>query len=620
MTAKAMSDDATKTIRGAIEGAGRAFQVVEGGKRGGNEPPGQEVSDDRLPCPITCLGHLDGSFHFLDARGQKRIIGARGLGNRHELLSLFLGIDTWLRQEFPKKAKVKRQENGEEIEVEVIVDFQINRAAAWLQIQCGDAGLYGEHVVLRAPGVWPGPDKLPVVHCGDEILIDRKWQKAGTRTGTQVWAAAAPVPRPGLPCEAAIARELQEDIKQLWNFRKAGAEIAVLGLLCCGYFGAAVNWRPAGFLLGGAGSGKSALLQVLRAASPMHHYSNDTSKAGVEASVNSRAMPILIDESSDRKDQSGAQALLDMVLAASGGEGTRGVRGSVEGHARTFQIAGSIIYSSISPPDMQPQHLGRFTMIEMRSPDLGADNTEEHRALTEKARHIGPRLWGRAIAGAERYTTALAMFRSALSNEGCPPREMDQIGALLAGWWILTEESNPTADDGRAGVRALEEFIRGAEETKADDGPRRMIMHMFTSHVQVQRSTLKRPLNALIERAFKKFHSFDPDKPDDFGIDAARTVLLDLGIRVIRADDTAVDRAGRSAPRMADGNGIWFATGAVELRALFRGTVWEGERWLYELKRFESARERKEKVRIGSYIGRGVWVGAEELGIEVEDG
>jgi hypothetical protein len=423
-----------------------------------------------------------------------------------------------------------------------------------------------------------------------------------------------------LPCEAAVGQQLQEDIKQLWNFRKAGSEIAVLGLLCCGYYGAAIKWRPAGFLLGGAGSGKSALLRVLTAASPMHHYSNDTSKAGVEGSVNNRAMPIHIDESSDRKDQTGAQALLDMVLAASGGEGTKGVRGSADGHVRTFQIAGSIVYASISPPDMQPQHLGRFTLIEMRGPDLGADNTVLHQELADRCKEIGPRLWGRALAGAERYTSALAMFRSALSDDGCPPREMDQIGALLAGWWILTQENKPSAADGRQGVGALREFIRGAEEMTADDGPRRMITHMFTSHVQVQRSTLKRPLNALIERGLKKYHNFDPDRPDDFGVDAARTVLADLGIRVIRYDDTEKGKKGVPAPRAADGNGIWFAPGSVELRALFRGTVWEGERWIYELKRFETAREWKQKIRIGSFVGRAIWVGAEELGIEAEDG
>jgi hypothetical protein len=609
-----MSDEGTRNIRGAIEGAGRAFKVIDGGGggRGPTKPPDRTPSD-RAPCPLVFLGHLDGTFHFLDARGQKRQLTARTLGNRHELLALFLGSDAWLRQEFPKKAKVKRQgESGEEVEVEIVVDFRINDATRFLIRECGERGLYGEHVVLRAPGVWPGAKGLPIVHCGDCVLIDGVWQDAGTRTDNQVWAAAAATARPALGCDVQVGLALQDDLKNLWNFRKPGGEIAVLGLIACGYLGAAARWRPAGFLLGGMATGKSSLLNVMRAASPLHYYTNDTTKAGIEQAISGRAMPMFIDEAADREDQRGARMLLDMVLAASGGEGTRGSRGGSDGQARSFAIAGSIVMAAISPPDMQPQHLSRFTLIELVRASAGEDHTIAHRKLVETVRDAAPALWGRVLSRAEIFQDALAAFRAELLSSGSAPREMDQVGALLAGWFVLTHEGRPTERDCKEGVAALAAFVSGADEVMLEDAPQRMVRHLVSSMVQLSRSTDRMQIGALIARVLETPSMIETD----ISAVLARNVLANHGIRVIRADEPK-DLRGRDAPRAAHGNGVWFAPASVELRRLFAGiNSWEGERWLFELKRLESAREPKLKVRVGSITARAVWVSAEELGFD----
>jgi len=603
-----LSDD----IRASVLHADRQFQVIDGGKRGGNEPP--EESCDDAPCPVTALGHLDGEYYFLDRVGQKRVLSARQVGARHDLMSLFMGDDKWLRNAFPKKAqcKVKTEDGGETTE-EKVVDFRINSVAAYLQAECGRAGLFGDHIAIRKPGVWPAENGMPVVHCGDQVLIGDSFVPAGARTGNQVWAAAPPSPRPGKPCGPELGRHLVSEVKRLWKFRTVGGEIATIGLLGCAYYGASIPWRPAGFIIGGAGSGKSSLLNVLASCSPLHAYSNDTTKAGLEQLINGRATPAFIDEASDREDQRGAKELLNLLLASSGGSGTRGVRGGKDGTARAIEVAASIILASIAPPDMQAQHLGRLTIIDLDRPDEGADHSADHAELLAWGKKHGAALWGRALAGWDRYRAAKQSFRDALAAEGCQPREMDQLGAIMAGWWVLTEDGVPDARGGQIGVGALREFMRDTDEIVHRDAPAQMIAHLMSQLVMVQRSTERKSIADLVARVLDADPDNDPTV-NPMARSVAREVLAQHGMRVVRADEPKA-RSGAEAPRGSEHDGLWFSQTNATLKRLFDGTAYQGDKWLYNIRRLESARAPKSKVRIGNTPpARCIWVNALEMG------
>src|SRR3954454_16742067 len=52
---------------------------------------------------------------------------------------------------------------------------------------------------------------------------------------------------------------------------------------------------------------------------PLHFYTTDTTKAGLESNLSGRAMASFVDEASDQADQRGAQTLLNLITAATGG-------------------------------------------------------------------------------------------------------------------------------------------------------------------------------------------------------------------------------------------------------------------------------------------------------------
>ena len=441
----------------------------EGGT-GDGAPEGKPRAEDA--CPLVCLGHADGEFHFLDIEGQRRALKSRALVSRGDLVSLFLGETKWLFDFFPNMVRTKRRDaEGNEVIEEEVRGFAVAKAGERLMAMCRQAGIFGDHVQFRGPGVWAGKEGVPVVHCGDLVMIGGEWRPTGFREGNEVWIRAPkrtrcgadwggeplPMVARGFGANVEVARGLQRDIADHWQFRVLGSEIVCLGLMAIGYYGTAARWRPNGYLVGSTGSGKSMLLHLLRACVPGSEYSTDTTKAGIEAVINGRPTPVYLDEAGDRQGL-GAQMLLDVVLSATGGDGTRGFRGSADGGSRTFSAAASVIMAAVSPPPMGPQHRDRFTIVQMVKPGAGSDNLAAMQSMAREAAVVAPRLWGRAIVGWPRWEAARLAFRSALTRIGCAARELDQMGAILAGWWVLTEDGEP--DDAQAdnGVQAVQGF------------------------------------------------------------------------------------------------------------------------------------------------------------------
>jgi hypothetical protein len=613
-------------VRQGIAGADRVFASIDGGK--GKKPPEPPANDQDIPCPVHALGHIDGRFVFTDCIGQKRELSAKQLGGRHDLLSLFGHDDSWLRAKFPKKVEVKKKaEDGSETTEQVTVDFVVNAAAAHLGRMCFRAGMFGKHLRIRRPGVWPLSETELAVHCGDKVRVGAGWQDAGFRDGNMIWAAAPPEPRPGTPCDASIGRALQQDLQMLFSFDAPAGAIATLGVLGTAYLGAAAQWRPSAFIFGPGGCGKSALIKVLVACCPMNLYRNDASKAGIEGDISGVAMPVFIDENDDARDKRLAESVMNMVLTASGGVGTQGTRGTVDGKSRAIEIASSFFFAATHHPEMKDTHLGRVLLVKLRPPELGQDHRVAHEALAERMRDDAAKLWSRALSSFERYAASVAVFRDALKRAGCRAREMDQFGAILAGWWILTEEGIPTVADASNGVRGLDDLVRTSDVVAEEGSARRLVQFLLSTAIQLDRSTDKEPIASLIEVALHAGET--PDEMEkrvgkdgaarvaNIGADRARRILAAHGIKVVpKREAQPVVRVGDLVADVETPAGVWFANSNKELKTLFDGSEWEGMRWNAGLQELPSGRVSGKTMKIGALPTRAVWVSAVDLGLE----
>ena len=291
-------------------------------------------------------------------------------------------------------------------------------------------------------------------------------------------------------------------------------------------------------------------------------------------------------------------------------------RGGLDGNARRIEVVGSIIMAATAPPEMRETHLGRFALIRMLTPEHGEDFRDQHRALIETMRERGGKLWGRALASWERYNTSLTAFRTALAEEGCAPREMDQLGAVLAGWWVLTHEGAPNARYAREGVLAIAGFVRTSDIVAEDSNGRRLLQHMMTKSVVLDRSSARAPVGSLIEALVRSFVS--GEQTDGVSRFVAEAALSTHGIRVIAPNQ--IDRQNRLSPHLSANGGVWINHRCTELAGLFTGSDWEASRWISALAEIDRVKRSENTVRIGAVmVKRAIWVPLEELQITGED-
>ena len=556
---------------------------------------------DAGSCPVVPLGHAGGNYWFITAAGEVRSKTAPQLGQRPNQIDLFGGSAVWPLAVFPQTRVV----DG----VEVEAGYSQNALCDFLMRGCVEAGIFGPHVAIRDVGLWRDAEGAPLVHCGDMVLIEREWVPAGARIGDIVFPIAPRQPKPGSATGDSVTfgRYIHDEIARLWNFREPGSPVVLLGLIATALLGTAAPWRPSGFLSGAPGWGKSVLLDCMRACCPLHHYTNNTSQAGVEGAINNRAMGVFIDEASDRDNAHSTAAILDIVLASGRGDGTKGFRGTADGKTREINVAGNFIYGSVNPPEMKPAHEARITVVNMAAPADGADHSEQMRRLTHYAKSHGPMLWMRMIEGHGRWLMAIQTFREALRRMGCAPREMDQHSAILAGWWTLTRNGVPNAREAANGVAEIRAFVRLAEDVADDSSANRVIAHLMARTVPYDSTTRTAQIGELIEAMLL------PDTAEAaFPKHTARPALARHGIRVVRQCERE-DR-GRPVPRKGETAGIWLYPPLI--RQLFHGSAWQDSKWETEMMRLETARKGGAGMKIrfaANVVGAGIWVGSADF-------
>lgn len=550
--------------------------------------------------PIVPIGVAPGFYFLVDAGGNFRAVPAREMMQKSALLDLFGADETWLAQHF-----------GMMTDYGALVVKDWDRVGKAIMRACFLLGPYDPALSPpRRTGIWADEKGRPLLHLGGRLVFaDGRSEAAGIvlhvetegATERHVYVREPSVRRqPAKPCAPAEIDDLRRDIADLWVFRD-GPAAAMLSLGWCAVasLGGAVRWRPNLVMLGGTGTGKTSLVRVLQGLLPVHAYSNDTTKAGLEARVTDRPGPIIVDEAA-QGDRSGAAALFDMMLPASGGEGSRGLRGSPDGRGRSFSVLGSVCYAAIHPPVLKPEHMGRFTEVTLMP--AGRDNKDAIEAIQAKAHALGAAMLGRVIAAFPRWDGNLRAMRAALVAAGATAREADQVGALLAGWWLLASDDVASDADAAALVKEANGFIGGAIAQREDSAGRRAWVMLSSTSIQRAAGTAKVSLGDLVAECFDLDATGDPAgelrryglKPEELSAEKAVELLRDPWV-----DDDAPALGG--VPVKV----VWFARQHQELRRLFHGTEFAGEAWWRAMEQMPHAKRSIGNLRMGrAYSGR----------------
>lgn len=329
-------------------------------------------------------------------------------------------------------------------------------ALSWLFTQAQKRGIYDPECV-RGRGAWLDQGRL-VVHLGDRLLVDGKVTALNKIASRFVYERAKAL---GDISDSAISDAEGKkilDTARLFRWERVVSADLLCGWLFLAPICGALNWRPHVWITGGAGSGKTSVMDkfvriLMPQGSPLF-ANGDSSEAGLRQALGSEARPLLIDET--EADTQKAKAKIEQVIGllrqSSSETVAKTYRGTVSGSHQAFALRAMACLSSIGVSLEQAQDIERVEVLHLR-PKTDRVNDTPWETLSGHLRelaadmHIGDRMMRRAIDMADTINTAIEVFSRAAAVTLESQRNGDQIGALLAGAWCLQHSEAPTFED-----------------------------------------------------------------------------------------------------------------------------------------------------------------------------
>lgn len=380
-------------------------------------------------CPVRPLG-LKGDVRFyLDAAGQLASLAA-GKHIRTEIMGLFGHRNEFIYQQ---DDWVRRNPEGS------ISGWRPEIVAEQLVRACGLAGVWDASKRTRGRGAWCGEDGELILHTGDRVLIFEKsptpWQLRQSHApgifGGYVYPTGE---RAGVPAEqddpAINPGDELLKLLETWEWRRGDLDaMLMLGWIAAAMIGGALKWRPAVWLTGSRGTGKSTLQQdvIKHLFDGMLIDVADASPAFIWQTLGYQTLPVSVDELEPEEDNRKSLATIKLArIAASGG---RMGRGSDKHVPVDFILRSCFMFSSVLIPPLMGPDRSRMAILELKELREG---TKLPDMAPARMRRIGAHLRRRLIENWPRINQTVALYGDLLRAAGHDSRGADQFGTLLA--------------------------------------------------------------------------------------------------------------------------------------------------------------------------------------------
>lgn len=397
-------------------------------------------------CPVTPLGRDGKVFFFLTKKGQLVSYEDGKFGQAH-LEALFADELWWLMRSYPAF-----NQGG------TLTGFKADLARKALFASCARPGMdiFDPREKVRGLGCWRGDNGELIQHLGNEVRIGdaAKGHRPGL-IGDYVYPGRPKLEPPLMAEDGADRAALLLHDFGTWNWSRPDLDPRLLlGWLGCAILGAALEWRPAIFITGDAGTGKSTLQEWLRKLLPGWLVSTvDASPAALRQIVNQDSKAVAFDEiEADGNNPHSPEVIKLARIAGSGGEVHRG--GS-DHKASEFKLRGCFAFSAIVPPSMRPADMQRMAFLRLMPLSKGARLKGVSDA---ELKALGQHLVGRVVKGWPRWAETLRVYEDALQSDelGHNQRGARQFGTLLAAADLILHEEAPTLEVATSIARGLE--------------------------------------------------------------------------------------------------------------------------------------------------------------------
>lgn len=458
--------------------------------------------------------------------------------------------------------------------------FDYRRLATDILRECQAKGPYSESCERRA-GVWPVGD-------GSKLMVNGRvlWMSDGTVLEHGLHDGRIYSARGDLGFGPATAPATEDDVALVLKafnaieWRNAlGAEL-LLGFIGVATCSAAMARRPHLMATGGAGVGKSTLLDQMGGLLGLRAYraTGPQTLAAYYQELGGTTRAVVLDEFEADVGRRSCKDTFEIArMSYSLQEGDKGiVRGTPSGVTHSYRFTAPFIAAAISPGKMEPADVTRWVVLEAvsRKPDAAR--------LTEvQARGIGPRLARLFIDRWSVFRASEELVRARIIAAGGDSRMADTVGTLLAAYWAFVSEQPATASDVDVlvGMLDIEARIRLHEDRDEDRCLEALLSKVLPFQYMEGQYLVRQSLS--IGQAIARFCENPGGGPD------LAYRLAQLGIRVTRV------------------KGVWqmFVANSPEhqeLRKVFAGTKWAHGGWSTMLRRLPGGHESTQRLSLGA--------------------
>ncbi|MCJ8158842.1 hypothetical protein [Sphingomonas sp. LaA6.9] len=557
-------------------------------------------------CPVIPLGTCNGMYFFLDELKQLRELKAKEL-EKGNIEALFGRKVAQVDKIWPRYSN-KKDINGDFI----ITGWKPEIAARSLRLACARLGIWSAEGKVRGEGAWRDDDGNLILHCGDKIWIagadeGHQWHEPG-KIADLVYPAGRKLPRPAVtPADPSEFEQLEALIATWrWERRDIDARL-LLGWIAAAPICGALKWRPAAWVTGGRGTGKSALqtlIKSLMGGDAGLIEAASATEAYIRQLLGKRTLPVALDELEADADDRKQQAIIQLARYAS--SGAKMGRGGSDHNPHDFIARSSFLFSSILVPPLSPQDRSRMAMLELNPfEDSDVEPKLDPRALGQLGRAIRRRM----VDQWHRLARTIDIYQDWLGHYGHDARMKDQFGTLLACADCLLYDHEPSDEEAEIWARKLD--ARHLAEKADDTGEGELCArYIATSQLQGRGGDEPESVAMWIEKTLIAVPMLVGEQDSACGKAQRRLEMSGMLVVAANLDD------GKAVKRHTGGPGPAGAKQDVEralyvavanshrgLDGMLRDMRWKGGVWSQALGRVQGAHKRV-KVRIG---GRGEW-------------
>lgn len=369
-------------------------------------------------------------------------------------------------------------------------EYPAKNGAAWdvaadaLMRQCEAMGVFTPDVI-RGRGAWMDEGRV-VFHFGSHLWVDGELMGITAIRSKYVYEKDLELREPHrTPLSDAEGAELL-DIARQFRWTKPASAALLAGWVAMAALCGALKWRPHIWLTGGAGCGKTTVLNefvhTLMGGMDVFAQGNST-EAGIRQELRSDALPVLFDESEQNNDREvgRVQNVLSLIRQASSQSEAKTLKGSISGESMHFMVRSMFCLSSIQVGIKHQADYERLTVLALRPKrdDKDAANSwdrlKERLHWLKRDEELPSRLFRRALDLLPVTLKNIKTFVDAASRHFGSVREGDQYGTLLAGCWSLTSSELATPSEAAAMIASFDwseyrENLEMEESTKALSG------------------------------------------------------------------------------------------------------------------------------------------------------